>query len=56
VTSGPYRAIRDPDGTPVQTMRRACLRCRCDFDSYGAGNRLCDPCRTLSADASPYAV
>lgn len=56
MTFGPYRVYRGPDGEPVETTRRPCLRCRRDFDSHGPGNRLCEPCRTKSADASPYAL
>ena len=37
------------------TTRRSCLRCRRSFDSHGLGNRLCEPCRLKSADASLYA-
>ena len=50
------RDSRDLDGNPLRTMRRACLRCRKDFESTGLGNRLCGDCRMKAADASPYAV
>lgn len=56
MTFGPYRIYRSADGEHVETTRRACLRCRRGFDSHGPGNRMCDSCRTRSADASPYAV
>lgn len=50
------RDLRDTDGAPKPTVRRSCLQCRRDFDSHGPGNRMCEPCRARSADASPYAV
>lgn len=50
------RDMLDLDGKPRPMTRRACLRCRRDFESTGAGNRLCGDCRIKAADASPYAV
>lgn len=43
------------DGPPV-TTRRKCLCCRKEFDSTGAGNRLCGVCRGRSQDLSPFAL
>lgn len=50
------RDARDLDGKPRLTKQRACLRCRKDFHSAGAGNRMCRDCQMKAADASPYAV
>lgn len=50
------RDVIGVDGRRRQTQRRSCLRCRRAFDSLGPGNRMCDPCRARSAEASPYAV
>jgi hypothetical protein len=50
------RDMLDLDGNPRPTTRRACLRCRKDFESTGPGNRLCRDCQMKAADASPYAV
>ena len=50
------RDLRGADDGPRPTTRRPCLRCRNPFDSHGPGNRLCDPCRARSSDASPYEV
>ena len=30
---------------PLSTTRRACLRCQKMFDSEGAHNRICQPCK-----------
>lgn len=56
MSHGPSRIYRGADWQKVPTTRRPCLRCRREFDSVGPGNRLCEPCRVKSADASPYAV
>lgn len=50
------RDMRDLRGNPRPMIRRACLRCRKDFHSAGAGNRLCRDCQMKAADASPYAL
>lgn len=50
------RDMLDLDGKPRPMTRRACLRCRRDFESTGPGNRLCRDCQMKAADASPYAV
>lgn len=50
------RDLRDLEGRPRPTRRRPCLRCRTEFDSHGAGNRLCGECGKLAAEASPLAV
>lgn len=46
--------LRDPSRPPP--AERPCLRCRQPFLSDGPGNRMCGPCKTKLADASPYAV
>lgn len=50
------RDMLDLDGNHRPTTRRACLRCRRDFESTGSDNRLCGDCRLRAADASPYSV
>lgn len=47
---------RDLRGGAIPIVVRPCLRCRSPFDNHGPGNRMCDPCRAKSAEASPYAV
>ena len=37
--------MRKPDAPQPGTTRRACLRCQKMFDSEGAHNRLCQPCK-----------
>lgn len=37
------------------TKVRPCLKCGRNFSSRGAGNRMCDPCRSHSHLTSPYA-
>lgn len=56
MSSGPSRIYRGEDWGKAPTTRRSCIRCHRDFDSYGVGNRMCEPCRVKSADASPYAL
>jgi hypothetical protein len=29
----------------ANSLRRSCLRCRGEFDSHGAGNRICEDCK-----------
>lgn len=36
------------------TTRRTCLKCRQSFQSWGAGNRLCAPCRSSNAYDAGY--
>lgn len=38
------KQLRKPD-TDKATIRRPCLRCQKMFDSEGAHNRLCQPCK-----------
>ena len=37
--------LRKPDGPQPGATRRACLRCQKMFDSEGAHNRICQPCK-----------
>lgn len=39
---------------PATGKTRDCLRCRVPFPSANAGNRMCDDCRTYTAQASPF--
>lgn len=36
------------------SVQRSCLSCRSRFNSTGAGNRLCETCRGIAADSSPF--
>lgn len=38
-----------------RTKQRSCLRCRSDFRSYHAGNRICDRCARLDSFQHDYA-
>ena len=44
-----HRSQRPPGSGTVAAKaaarERACLRCKQSFPSWGAGNRLCEPCR-----------
>lgn len=37
--------LKKPATPPPGTTRRACLRCQKMFDSEGAHNRICQPCK-----------
>lgn len=50
------RLFHDPEGELRPTRRRPCLCCSREFDSKGAGNRMCVICRAKAADVSPYAL
>lgn len=39
------KQLRKPDGPQPGTARRMCLRCQKMFDSEGAHNRICAPCK-----------
>ncbi len=39
----------------AETTQRKCLRCRNEFKSWGAGNRICPRCHTEHARLSPLA-
>ena len=43
---------RRKDALP--TTPKACLRCRGTFESEGPGNRLCQMCRRMSQEVSPF--
>lgn len=50
------RPATNPRPATAGAKRRACLRCRKEFQSEGSGNRICSPCKktvdwnTLSYD------
>ena len=48
---------RMPPAAPKPARkRRRCLRCRHEFWSKGAHNRLCGDCRQIATNASPLAA
>jgi hypothetical protein len=55
--SAVFRRLERLDCKPNPKQKpslRLCLRCRRDFMSDGAHNRLCKTCRALSATLSPF--
>lgn len=53
-----HRGPRPEEKRPLAeavTKRRPCLCCDADFESWGAGNRLCARCRALP-DHEPSAL
>ena len=56
--NGGNPAHRKPAAKPVTYTCRKCLRCRDGFESWGAGNRLCDRCRASNdwAAGMDYAI
>ena len=46
----------EPPDPPRPTRTRPCMRCGRSFQSEGAHNRLCDPCRDGAAGMAPLAL
>ena len=46
VAGTPNGLTKIKDNLEVTYTKRNCLNCRKEFDSWGAGNRICNKCKT----------
>lgn len=42
------KALAKPENDKRETTERKCMRCHEPFQSWGTGNRMCEPCRVYA--------